>query len=798
MLTPQEVEAYFARAGVKVQANRGEWRDGLCPFHEDRSRSFAFNINSGGWKCHAGCGEGGLKEMAARTAIPFAQLEPKKAEARAILEKTYDYTDENGDLLYQAVRYKKGSTKTFKQRRPKEGGGWEWSLKGTRLVLYKLQWLVKNPTHPVFLVEGEKDADNLTALGFVATTSPMGAGKWRKEYAELLKGRVVYLLPDNDKVGFDHMDAAGASLQGVAAEVRALQLPDLPPKGDASDWLAAGGTADALWTLAKAAPLWEPPEAPPPAQEPQAEAQEPFLPLGYGEGHYYYLSNQTQQVIPLTANQHAKLPLLALAPIGYWAKAYGGENGQIAWTTAASELMTKCARMGVFDHTRIRGRGAWHENGQPVIHMGDGLVIDGKRYPVGIASPGGFIYPASIPLRIDYENPLSAAEANKLIDLCDLFNWERKISARFLAGWCAIAPICGAIAWRPHLWLTGAAGSGKSWIMDNFMRPMLGKVGLFVQSDTTEAGIRQALGYDARPVLFDEAEGESERAQVRLQNVLALMRQSSSENGSVIVKGSTSGQVKVYCIRSCFAFSSIGVGIKQHSDSTRISVLALARPEGPGSAEKFAVIRSTAAELLTPKYIGALHARMVSLIPVIRENAQTFAHAAALHIGSQRMGDQVGALLAGCYALKSDGLVTAEHAAKWVKAQDWADQVATQETPDEVLCLNRILQHIVKSTDTGRTMESSIGEMILNCDSAFDPDASPQRRALMRLGIRVEHETVTIANQHSGISGILAGTPWSDWSRILRRFKGAEITPRPVRFAGVKVRGVVLPREYFN
>ena len=108
------------------------------------------------------------------------------------------------------------------------------------------------PTFPaVFVVEGEKDADNLAKLG-LRDDNPMGAGKWRKEYAEHLRGRDVVILPDNDEPGRAAKTVAD-SLRGVAAKVRLTELPDLPDKGDVSDWLAAGGTKDKLLELVKAA-----------------------------------------------------------------------------------------------------------------------------------------------------------------------------------------------------------------------------------------------------------------------------------------------------------------------------------------------------------------------------------------------------------------------------------------------------------------------------------------------------------------------------------------------------------------
>src|SRR3546814_12688673 len=85
---------------------------------------------------------------------------------------------------------------------------------------------------------------------------------------------------------------------------------------------------------------------------------------------------------------------------------------------------------------------------------------------------------------------------------------------RSLAGWIAIAVICGALNWRPHVWLTGSSGSGKSWLLDNVIRPLIGAIAVYCQSNSTEAGIRQTLATDARPVLFDEAESEDAKAQI--------------------------------------------------------------------------------------------------------------------------------------------------------------------------------------------------------------------------------------------------------------------------------------------
>src|SRR5690606_471494 len=141
------------------------------------------------------------------------------------------------------------------QRVPDGRGGWIWRLGDVRRVLYRLPDVVRavREGRTVYVVEGEKDADRLASMGLCATTAPGGAGKWRDEYTEPLRGARVVVLPDNDEPGRAHAEMVARALRAVSADVRVVHLPDLPEKGDVSDWLDAGGTAEELDTLARQA-----------------------------------------------------------------------------------------------------------------------------------------------------------------------------------------------------------------------------------------------------------------------------------------------------------------------------------------------------------------------------------------------------------------------------------------------------------------------------------------------------------------------------------------------------------------
>jgi putative DNA primase/helicase len=173
------------------------------------------------------------------------------------IERIYDYRDAAGTLTSQVVRLR--SPKKFVQRRPDGKGGWIWKVDGVDRVLYRLpELLAAEPLLPVWLVEGEKDADRLAGLGCIATTSPEGAGKWQSSFNEPLRGRHVVLLPDNDPAGREHMESIATNLKPIAESVRVLDLLGLPPKGDVSDWLDAGGTIDELMRLGEATEIFEP------------------------------------------------------------------------------------------------------------------------------------------------------------------------------------------------------------------------------------------------------------------------------------------------------------------------------------------------------------------------------------------------------------------------------------------------------------------------------------------------------------------------------------------------------------
>lgn len=201
-----------------------------CPGHDDKNPSLSIREVNGKvlLHCHAGCTQGDVID-----ALKVRGLWQTEHTEKPRIVAAYDYTDKDGNLLYQVVRYQ---PKAFKQRRPDGRGDWTWK-KSAQQVLYHLPEVLEAPI--VLVVEGERDVETLRAYGFAATTNAGGAkAPWLPEFTETLRGRECIIVPDNDPPGWERAVKIARALIGSAARIRVLDLPKWTK--DVSDWFAAG------------------------------------------------------------------------------------------------------------------------------------------------------------------------------------------------------------------------------------------------------------------------------------------------------------------------------------------------------------------------------------------------------------------------------------------------------------------------------------------------------------------------------------------------------------------------------
>jgi len=237
------LEAVLARL-QGVRRNGSGWQ-ARCPAHEDHIPSLSIDEREGKIlvHCHAGCSQ---EAVLAALRIEARELSLDACDGNARVVAEYPYMDERGELLFQVVRLE---PKSFRQRRPDGQSGWIWNLSGTRRVLYRLPEVLNAKS--VLVCEGEKDCDTAYGLGLVATSNPGGAGKWREEYSEHLRGKQITIIVDADEPGRKHAETVFASLLWKASSIKVLELPGAK---DLSEWVEHGGMRDALLELARNAP----------------------------------------------------------------------------------------------------------------------------------------------------------------------------------------------------------------------------------------------------------------------------------------------------------------------------------------------------------------------------------------------------------------------------------------------------------------------------------------------------------------------------------------------------------------
>jgi len=744
--------------------------------------------------------------------------------------KLWEYRTADGGLYGVVARWDLADGK--KTIRPCIWNGQTWIMAGfgNDRPLYNLPAIAAHPGCPVLVVEGEKAADAAKAFvpdGWQVTCWSGGvAGMTYHDWTPLI-GHPVVMWPDNDSPGVKAMADLEETLMEVGVGSAIVALPaGLPDKWDLADPLPRGRPSSITSLLSRTLQNVRVPETPSdggggddplPPPEVGIDRYIELRPLGYDKGTFFILGRKSKQVHAMTARALlTEAGLMELLPDrSHWDRRYGNDKGKIDWASAGSELMGQCYEAGVYDPDRLRGRGVWMDRKRVVLHLGEKLLVDGRDVdPVEIESE--YIYECSQRLlrEADLTTAATDAESKALRAVCNQLRWENPLYGDLLAGWVATAPVCGGLKWRTHAWVTGPAGSGKSTVVNKVAQAALGEAAIYPLGVSSEAGIRREIGLDARPVVFDEAEA-GVGGEERRQAIIQLMRQAASDGAGRIIKAAAGSGSESFAIRSSFLLASIGVGIREAADETRTVVLtlrALDAEDDAGRAEQEQQWQNflLACDRLPADLPQRLLARQIKLLPVLRENAETFARLIAAKLGNRRVGDQLGTLLAGTYSLATSTKISDEAAERYLDQYDWSEWTQTKAIREDTEIVRHLAAHKVRVDVGNGNVERTIGELIsiaLGYEAENTVMAGAANSILKRNGIRAENEPVApdcpprgvlIAIQHKTLDAIMRTSDYAQgYHRLLMRSEGAMLVQKPVRFAGVQSRAVFVPAKAF-
>jgi hypothetical protein len=224
------VSALERRGSKPDKSTNGSESKWQCPAHDDRTPSLSLSTKTAGrvlLHCHAGCETSVILAALNLESRDLFDSEPTgRTPWIDRLVQVYEYTDEESQTLYGNARlYPKG----FLSVQPDGRGDWIPGLKGVeRRVLYRLPEVIEAVAEgrPIWLTEGEKDADTLRSLGQTATTHAGGVKSWKPHSHQLrspLAGATVNVWRDADKPGVNWSHDVVRDLREVGANFRVIE-----------------------------------------------------------------------------------------------------------------------------------------------------------------------------------------------------------------------------------------------------------------------------------------------------------------------------------------------------------------------------------------------------------------------------------------------------------------------------------------------------------------------------------------------------------------------------------------------
>jgi putative DNA primase/helicase len=553
--------------------------------------------------------------------------------------------------------------------------------------------------------------------------------------------------------------------------------------------------------------------------------------LGH-DGDVLYFMNASGQVQPIRSRDIAKsTSLYLLAERAWWLGevAVRSDDGKgparIPLDAVAGELMHLCHQAGLFRPGRVRGRGIWwDERRGPIVHLGDTIVAKGRRvHPSRFRSGRAYVFEARPRLDVGIEAPLPVERAALVLDALRLVNWREPVSARLVAGWIVCAIASGALAWRPHVWIIGQPASGKSWVVSEIIMALIGHIAAGAQSAaTTQAGLRQEQGPDARPIVIDEADpGVGQRSRERQEGVMELLRAAASGTDLPVLQGTQNHTGVRYAVQSAGLIASVSAPIRHAADQSRFVVMEMRAAEGDG----FAALESAVRPLHAKGFADGLFWRVVANVRRLRDDAALLTEALIAKVSNRRAADVYGHLLAGSLVLERDGAIAGPDAAREIVAR-WIEE-ASAGVP-EGLRSARIASWLGAGADDGVTSEETmLLAAIAGLPITVEPDstapgsrttnhrafelirdlvedrgyAADKERALSRIGLRVIRDEanaphLAVANVCAPLDKLLEGSAFGDANsrrQVLRRITGAFSGKNPNRFATGVSKYVAVP-----
>lgn len=443
-----------------------------------------------------------------------------------------------------------------------------------------------------------------------------------------------------------------------------------------------------------------------------------IIPLGYADDKCYYFSTSRKQILEFSKSDHNANHFMLHAPQKYWGDRFGylykpdGERtNNPDWKKVIENLGSMISKCGVFDHKRVRGIGVWREENDVVINLGDRLYFNGEFFPLhnnGLKSE--YFYQSGPAVKLNLDRPLGNSDAIKFVEAFQMLNYKNKSDYIIILGWIYAAQTFAALRWRPHIWITGERGSGKSTILEYIDRCIM--LSIMIQ-DSTAPGIRQRILNNAIPIISDESEPNTEKDRLKMDEVITLARQCSTMGAYEVLRGSASGKAISYNTNTTFCMGSIQLSSMGGADVSRFFVLEM-NDNRDSDPEEFIKLENSMAELT--ELSNGLLVRAVTNFKQFQKNIEICKMTIKKNKFEARQADQLAPIVAGYYAYFDTGEIPESFIMSTIKEMNFgeSDYVEDNKENDSDKCLSDIysIQIPGKTMNIGQVFEKYHNESI--------------------------------------------------------------------------------------
>lgn len=535
-----------------------------------------------------------------------------------------------------------------------------------------------------------------------------------------------------------------------------------------------------------------------------------YIALGF-QGHTCFTwSHVLQQVVASSPHEFNAMRLKATYGAQFCNENFTvyPEKGEpyFDYQALADEVMQKCQEAGVYRESKQRVNGTWAT--QDGLVCNSGVAFNDKGEIVPRVSPDrSYLLPVG-KSGLDLSPDDALAAPNEVLEFeraFDAWEWSTPDARRFVLGWVACGVYSGALTWRPHLYITGRAGAGKSTLART-LGALFGKGACRPTGQLTQAGILQKLEGRSIPCIIDETEaGKSNKSTLAALDV-ARWASSMTEDDDGVLRATSRGEAKGYRAFGPFAFLGINLPRLEQADQSRAVTLEMLsqRRDAVGGVPRL---------FLDERYCAAqgrkLRRLALSRWPTFQTALPLIRDAIMRKGGTAREADTMGSLLAGYWCLTSAAVPTAMDVSSLTAGVEFASKADMFAESDEARCLDVLLYGSVTVP-----VKERLGEFVRSMTVAeavrhycAQPEAQQRlERVLQTSGVRVLQEdgawklAVVSSPEHKELQRFYAGSVWKKgcWSAVLRRMPGGRKATQRIAGRSSKVTILNVPEDLLH